>query len=167
MKSSVKDQWIQTIMGLLFQHELKRIGELVEKLNYLNCVEKNTVAHGFMYQGVRYVAPSCIGVYKKNLPNLAFTLSDEAAQFISEKNKIDTDMIHIRQALIALVTQCTTMQELRDSLPDCIVQLTSLKSLPRTIQDNTYLIRSNKYQLEEYNRILPKIQMYSVSQLLY
>ncbi len=167
MNSSVKNQWLESIMTALFKHELQSIDNMIEHLNNLNCIEKKTVAHGFMYQGIRYVAPSANGVYKKHLPNLAFTLSNECAKFIARKNKLDVDMIHIRQLFIYMLAQCANSQEIRDTLPDCVAQLTPAKSLPRVMQDNTYLFKHDRFGLEEYERLLPKIQMYSVSNLLY
>lgn len=160
---------IEVIMDVLFSAERRRIDKLILALCDRNTIFKQKACFGFMYKGERFV-PQC---YRNNpreirvLPGLAHELQKDVMDFDRDYSKLHTDMVHVKQLLTLLLSQCSNKQEVRDSLPECVVNLTDLRNMPRCIQDPAFLIRNNVHFLREYERTLPKIEFYSVTHMLY
>lgn len=165
-------QWIELIMDKLFEPEDRRIDKMVSELNMANSEIKGKQLHGFMHMGKRYIPKEyeLVGkaLAKKPLPSLAFSLLNQANEFDTEVRKLALDRDQIKQVLYKLIYQCNNTQEIRNCLPECVVELLpNLRSMQRTITDPTYLIRNDKFAMKAYEKILPKIEMYSVMRLIY
>lgn len=158
-------RWVSFLLNALFKAEERRTTSLIKTL----CDEATSVSkkkyEGFVYQGVSY---TCSNERKKlGIYPLPFQLTETCTAFISEIRKVDNDRVRIKQLLIKIINNCSTPQEIRDSLPDCLVNLTSLKDYDRIHLNMFYLIESDKYNLAEYKKLLPVIEAYSVSHLIY
>ena len=164
-----KDHYVDQIMAILFLPEQRRLDKIVSELCIKNGQIKGTVCYGFIFQGERYVPSEHMNKLKhlKSLGSLAINLLNEVNAFKCDKQKITNDMTHIKQLLFNMTFQCCDRQELRDSLPECVVNLTDLKNLPRICQDPTRFLRDNRWYMEEYERVLPKIEFYSTMHLIY
>lgn len=169
MSVPFQSQWIDVLLNVLFAAEDRRLDKRIFELTERNSQLKKETCYGFMYQGERYVPKAYLGHLKavRRISSLHFELNNELLSFIMDSNKVKQDKVHIKQLLTLLLSQCKDVQEARDSIPDCLANLTELRTTPRKCQDPTFLIRNNKHFLAEYERTLPKIQFYTATQLLY
>lgn len=172
MKNSY--EWIDKISAALFAAEDRRLNKRVEELNQKNSEIKKKVLFGFMHMGERFIPESCKAQSAANrrqnmvLPTLAFELLPEAADFMSDVAKVKSDKAQIKQVLFKLLYQVTNLQELRDCLPEVLVPLVpEVSGLSRHMQDPTYLIRSDWRAVRDYEKTLPKIEMYAMTRLIY
>lgn len=102
------------------------------------------------------------------MPTLAFELLTEANEFLNDVKKVELDKEQIKQVLFKLLYPTTTLQEIRDALPDCLVPLApDISKLSRQTDDPTWFIRNDERALKQYRKILPKIEMYAMSRLIY
>ena len=170
-------QILDKIITILFEPEARRIDKLVSRLNELNHRAKGKPCYGFMHMGEVYVPSEHIDSFRavhgrrgasQAVPTLAITLMDEARDFLAEVNKVKSDKDLIRQVLFKLIFQAGSKQEIRDALPECIVQLLpELKNYNRQQNDPAYLIRSDWRAVRDYEKALPKIELYAMTRLLY
>lgn len=164
--------WIQLILDKLFAAESRRLDARISELNQRNSEIKKKVLYGFMHMGKRYIPKEyraqAAAMARQPMPTLAFELISEANAFQTELNRIKLDRDQIGQVLFKLLYQCTTLQEVRDSLPDCVANMVpDLAKLNRYMRDPTWIIRNDDRAIRQYNKMLPKIEMYAMSHLLY
>lgn len=165
-------EWIDAICNRLFQAENRRINQIVEDLNKKNSEIKKKQLFGFVHLGEKYIPESCkaqaIALRKQPMPSLAFELINEACSFTTDIKKVELDKDQIRQVLYKLLYQANSLQEIRDSLPECLVPLVpEVAKLSRYIQDPTWLIRNDDRALRQYHKMLPKIEMYAMTRMIY
>jgi hypothetical protein len=166
-------QWVDSIITKLFEAEDNYFDRLIVDLNRMNCEVKKKSFRGFMHMGVRYIPRSerwsvRTGRVPTPLPSLDFSLLDQSDKLTVHFNRVNLDKSQIRQILFELLCHCNTLQEIRDSLPECLVPLVpDVQSLPRFIQNQFYLVQGNKYFMRQYEKVLPKIEYYSTVHLIY
>ena len=167
-------QWIDRITARLFAAENRRVDAMIEKLNQKNSEIKKKVLYGFVHMGERYFSESSKAQVAANrrqkitLPTLAFELLPEASAFISDINKLKLDRDQIKQVLFKLMYQANTIQELRDAVPEVIVPLIpEFTGISREILDPTYLIKSDWRAVRDYEKVLPKIELYAMTGMIY
>ena len=173
-------QWLDIILEKLFAPEERRIEKMVANLNAQNGKLKNKQLLGFMHLGELYVPEDCKQLFRvqhgrrnngsmnEPVPTLDLRLSAEASQFTSDVNKVKADKDRIKQVLYKLIHQANSKQELRDALPECVVELIpELKAMDRFIQDPAFMIRSDWRAVKEYQKTLPKIEFYAMTALIY
>jgi len=167
-------EWIDAIIKRLFSAEDRRLDGVVEELNRKNSALKGKQLFGFMHMGQRYV-PSCykaqqiaLARSRQPLPTLSFELQAEARNLVSDFNKIDLDKSQIQQLLFKLLYQANTLQQIRDALPECLSPLVpEVSKLRRQTDDPTWFIRNDARALKQYKKLLPKIEMYAMSRMIY
>ena len=169
-------QWIDAIIAALFTAEKRRLDRSILEITRRNNEIKGGNHPGFMHRGVKHIAAQNYPQYVANrsvhkmLPSVAFELMSEVSTFTIDKDKVDGDEAQIRQLLFKLLVNCNDLQDIRNSLPDCIVNILKepkLRALKRTLVDPCYHIRSDYRAMKMYEKLLPKIEMYSVAQMLY
>lgn len=165
-------QWIDAIMEKLFAAEARRIDKMITELNRQNSEIKKKPLFGFMHLGQRYVPYHCkataAALRRQPMPSLAFELLPEASRFINDVTKLEQDKDQIKQVLFKLLYQANNLQEVRNSIPDCVAALVpEISKLERTIVDPTWLIRNDERALKQYHKMLPKIEMYAMSRMIY
>ena len=160
--------WVNLLTKALFLAETRRIGVIVTELTQQNNAEKKTNSVGFRHIGETFVIPRLKRTSKTPLPTLSFTLTNEGNDLLKERRALDLDKSLISQVLYKQLYQCNNLQEVRDSLPDCLVALIpELAKIPRQMTDPLWINRNDERAMAQYRKILPKIEMYSVGQLLY
>lgn len=164
-------QWIDMIVASLFQPDIKRLGEIVTQLNEENSRRIGIQYFGFMHHGKRYLDPRYESqrkvLSKYPMPTLALELHDRLAQFDSDNAQLERDKARIKQALTPLLINCNDLQDIRNSLPECLIHLVpQISHLQRTLENNTVFIESDVYAVRAYGRALPLIQAYSVAGLV-
>lgn len=165
-------EWVKYIIDVLFQADDRRIAAAVQRLNTQNSEIRKKNYHGFMHHGIRFIDPRYKSVQaqlaKQPLPTLSLQLMDELRQFDIDRLRIDTDKSRIRQALVPLIVNSQDLQDIRDSIPDCVASLVpQLSVLQRQRQSITTHIQSDKFALKAFEKALPLMEEYSVTALIY
>lgn len=160
------------LVGHLFRAEYRRLSKRLDELNAQNCALIGRAVPGFVYQGVTYVPygmREAARVFNKNdaLPTLHMTLNSAVQEMVLDWRQIDLDRDLIRQTIVGLVSTARSLQDFRDCLPDCMVPYhESIKHLPR-YNSQEHIVQFTERRHRQYLKILPKIEMYCVSRLLY
>lgn len=164
-------QWIDAIIPKLFEAEDRYQDRLISDLNKANSEIKGKRFLGFMHMGTAFVPKDLRNQLRMNrqpLPTLDFTLINRTEELVKHFTRTQLDKSQIRQLLFKLLCQCNNLQEIRDVLPDCLLPLVpEVAGLSREHQDPLYMVRSDKYFMREYERILPKIEFYAMSRMIY
>lgn len=165
-------EWIDAIVNQLFAAEDRRIDKMIEELNRKNSDIKKKVFFGFMHLGQRFVpkvhSQNRAATWRQPLPTLAFALNDEANAFLADVKKVRLDEEQIRQILFKLLYPAKTLQDVRDALPECLVPLAPhVSKMKRQDNEPAWTIRNDERALRQYKKILPKIEMYAMSRLIY
>lgn len=166
MKNS--KEWVDLLSNALFVAENRRIGGIITELTKQNNVQKKVDAIGFRHVGETFAIPGMKRASKTPLPTLSFVLTNQGNDLLKERRALELDKSLISQVLFKQLYQCNDLQEVRDSLPDCLIALIpELAKIPRKITDPLWINRNDERAMAQYRKILPKIEMYSVGQLLY
>jgi hypothetical protein len=98
---------------------------------------------------------------------LDFSLNGEMELWLKDRKIIKDDAAMIKQVLWKLLTPCQTEIHIRNALPECLVNLIqSLKSHPRTSEAG-YTLMDDPRAYRQFQKYLPKMELYSVTRLLY
>jgi hypothetical protein len=160
---------LSEILTTIFQPEYRRLGKWIDRL----CSE-NRAAYGdpelvgFIYNGIVYkpleLKASNTAIKRRGLHQ---DLAPNMDAYLKDLDLLTKDKAFISQSLMKLIDPCKNMQDVRDALPNCLGDTHSeLLGIPRerepgwTIQDDPRAIR-------QYEKILPKIEMYSAGRLIY
>lgn len=171
MKNSY--QWIDAIIAKLFSAEERRLDKRMEALNTSNNIARGKTSYGFIHMGKTYIPKSVQQLSRVNkrstaLAPVAFSLLDEARSFTTDHTMVENDKQEIRQLLFKMLHVCNDTQEVRNSLPDAIVNLfPELSQLKRTLVDPCYYVQLDPRTVALYHRLVPKIEMYAMGHLLY
>lgn len=171
--ASVRVDNLAAIVNYIFQAETLRLDRAM-----LVLMEKHTSITGQMLVGFKHAGKNFIPLkYKavvpampggsKTLPTLSIKISEEVFEFMRDFDKIQADMQKVTQTLAPLIYGLNTLQETRDMLPECVVDLVpSLKELPRTKPD-LYLFEDQPLKQAAFQKGFPLIQYYTMTHLMY
>lgn len=156
-------QWVPTMIRELFAPEVKQhnksIDELIDKNNQLI----GAWNPGFNYSGDNY---GYGGRYAAHVPALRLELFPTMQRLTSLRKQVDLDRILITQFLHRLLQPCQGTQDVRNALPESMVGLsTFLPSFIRTA-DPAFTL-TNPRDLRQYEKLLPKIEMYCAMRYIY
>lgn len=158
----VLDQIIKT----LFAADDRRLTTWVDKLCKMHQEASRETVYGFLYAGV-YYRPSNVTGPVPHKRALHPSLYSDMETFLKGKRAVDDDKAFIRQTLFSLLDPCNTRQEIRDALPECLVDcLPNLKELNRQAEA-AWSIQGNARALRQYEKILPKMEIYSAARLIF
>uniref|UniRef100_A0AB39ACL1 Uncharacterized protein n=1 Tax=Erwinia phage Fifi051 TaxID=3238787 RepID=A0AB39ACL1_9CAUD len=156
---------IQDLMAAMFEAERRRLQANIDRLVDQHREITGSSPTGFMYNGVLFRHSKTKTI--ERLPMLAWSLNDEMNRHLKDEAQIMLDCQQISQIIFKLLSRATCDQEARDLLPDCVVslipkfsQLRRSRSVEEAIEDDPRLVR-------QYQKMLPKIQIYVVSRLMY
>src|SRR5688500_4841045 len=117
------DEIIQGIKNALFLPEERRlqgwIDQIAQKNKSLSDIKDPL---GFWFDG-KYFRPSWLTVGKYPKTTLHELLHSEMEDFIKDQHSVNEDRQYISQTLFALIEPCETYQNIRDTLPDCLVEV--------------------------------------------
>lgn len=161
---------INELLTKLFEPERRRLQSRIGELNNANQALKGSNIDGFIYAG-EYYRPS-----KGNLtvagpgqakPSLHFSLNDRMVEWLADRKACTDDESLIKQTLFKLLKPCETDAHIRNALPECLVSLVQgLINHPRTDEPG-WTLRGDERGMRQFNKILPKLEAYSVARLLY
>jgi hypothetical protein len=157
----------------LFEAEDRRLKKIKDKLVEDNNKLNDTDHICFVYNGDYYVHSSMVSF--RNYPpstvspttSLHLSLTDRMQEFLADKKTVDSDRHQIAQILYRILRTLDSIQLYRNAMPECIVSLVpSLSSLQRTADQLEYF-NGDERLIRQYNSLLPKIEMYSVTRFIY
>lgn len=161
-----KVKLITAFLDALFKSEANRIEQSIERLDRENRDIRGSADWGFMWQGQRFVPKT--SPYKViKVPALHFDLRKSGDFLLKDIKQVDDDKQMISQIMHLLIIDCEDEQDLRDALPESLVELSSkLQTLPRT-REAGYTIRSNERSVRQFQKMLDKIDFYAATRLMY
>jgi hypothetical protein len=160
--------WLNVILDMLFEAEHN---QYIKRLNAL--IEENDKNLGYRTEGFNYLG-TCYGRNGKRLTakggSLLHRLTIPAvSKLMNFKKTLDWDRELIHQTLARMIAPCLTLQELRNVLPECMVNLNprwDLVKYTRT-EDPAYTIKNDPQKFRQYEKILTKIEAYCAMRFLY
>lgn len=158
---------VNKLTSYLRAPEDRRIKTNVDRLVSLNQEITRSPYMGFYYRGMAYrhsEAPPGQMPY----PEISPELYNEADAHILSVQGVSDDIQAIRQSILALVRTCLDLQDIRDALPECLVQAvgSELTKLKRT-RDPAWSLERDSRAYRQYLKILPKIEFFAASRLMY
>lgn len=173
MVDSMKETYmlIDSIISKLFENDKEVLDNQIAELTQNNNNKKNSTYIGFRHMGKTFISIGHAPFKNKGkqsiLPSLAFELAASGTKIVQQANNLERDEKEIRQILFKLLDHCICKQNIRDSLPEPVVQLfPSLSKMPRIVPVAHYMDK-DKLTVNEFNRLLPKIEAYAISKLFY
>lgn len=156
---------IDHIVDVLFTAEHRRLTAFIDDLCRENQEAHGESLDGFHYLGRFYRRQGLNGQLKRKV--LHFSLFPKMDAHLEDEAAIKSDELLIRQTLFQLLDPCRSEQEIRDALPNCLTDtLGESARLPR-MSEAAFTIRDNPRAVKQYERVLPKLELYSAARLLY
>lgn len=164
---------VSNLVDTLFKPEHRRLYKLLAELNIENKRIHQRTYDGFIFRGKFYMPLTEEGgslTYpSRGDPKtpMHFSLCKRMEFWLKDRETIWKDEKETRQALFILLEPCKTQQEIRDALPECLVLIDEhLSKYPRT-RESAYTLEENDRGRRQYEKILPKIEIYSVTRLIF
>ncbi len=158
---------IKHLLSELFVAEKRRLDKAVADLIRENNELSGVQAAGFLYYGEYYTAQGFQTVTAGGKVTLHDSLTDKIEWHLKDAKIIADDEQLIGQIVFKLTDPCETLQDMRDSLPDCLAtMIPALAKLPRH-NEQGWSLRQDIRASRQFEKLLPKIEMYSAARLLY
>lgn len=160
-------QVVDVLIKALFDPDRRRLTAQVDRLIARNeeCLGQQGL-HCFIYNGVPYRQSNVTG-HIKRYPGLDYSLWDDMELLLKDQKTVERDQSFIRQALIMLIEPCCSLQEVRDALPECVVDIMpELRALERRYE-LMWSIRGNVRAQRQVARVIPKLEAYAVARMMF
>lgn len=160
---------INKLMVSLFAAEERRLAAFIIELNDRNKVAQNASIDGFLYNGKAYMPSSgqlVIPSKGEAKPTLHCDLQDEMETWVKDMKSIHDDSLLVRQMLFRILQPCRSETEIRDALPECLVSMAGLPHHPRC-ENAGFTLRGDHRAMRQFAKLMDKIQVYSVTGMLY
>lgn len=153
------------IVGQLLNAEIRRLSNWQDKL-----VQKNQEyypnTYGFLFNGSRHKQSNVTGQLPR-FPELHPDLWEEGYRFHKDVVALKQETAFVRQALVSVLEDCKDNQDIRDALPDCIVDMIDpLRGLSRT-REEAFTIQNKPRQLRQWQKARPNIDVYAAARLIF
>lgn len=158
--------FIEAIKKALFVPEERRLTAALDRLVDSHDEINKDHTMGFSFNGEIYRHSRSSTIYR-SWPVLVWALNGEMETWLKDRKAIALDRDQIGQMLFKLLYQANDLQEMRDTLPECLVPIVpDFQGMPRKFNQE-FLIRHNERDLKQFRKILPKIELYAISKLIY
>lgn len=166
MDANERYNLVYSIIEKLFSAERRRLQKFRNDLLKENQEITGQKVDAFRYNGELYV-PSDSPQGLKSSTTLDITLWPKMDEHLKDEKIIKDDAQQIRQVLFRLLYNAESDQQIRDALPDCIIDTAEgFSSIPR--YDNPeHIIMDDNRAIRQYRKILPKIEFYATARLIY
>ncbi|MFP3645208.1 hypothetical protein [Paraburkholderia sp. SIMBA_054] len=163
-------RFIDAIKTKLFEPEERRLKAGIDRLVEQNEeILKDNMTRGFMFAGETYQHSESRMLYK-SYPMLAWSLNEEMERWLKDRKAVNLDKDQIGQMLFRLLSHVMLgpdqLQETRDALPECLVPLVPVFQGMSRKFNTQFFLRSDR-DFRQYAKILPKIEMYAMTRLIY
>lgn len=155
---------IDALIEELFSAEKRRLNAELEKIIAANGEAYGSPLDAVIYQGNVHVPLNKRSVIRRVVH---ITLNPMMQRYVADKATIDKDKQRIRQMLFRVIDPCETLQDLRDALPNCLAPIIpAIAQLDRTKEEG-HTVADDPKAKALWDKIMPKIKMYSSTRLLY
>jgi hypothetical protein len=145
-------QIIEGILTHIFKHEMRRHQQCVDAIALKGGVSYTT----FLHQGVTFRPSNATSARRASLPEHCW---DDIDLHIKDKEAVDWDSKAFWQMLYNLLHSCSSWQEVRDALPDFIVEMVpNIKDLPR--QDQEAWTLTDERTKRQWAKVREKMEFY-------
>lgn len=159
-KLDLSESYSEQIIEKLFQPEKRRHKQICEDF-----LKRNNEIIGESRDGFRYMGKAFLAAY--NAAPLATELVPDFSKHLSQWNQVQKDQQYIKQVLMNLLKPCVRKSEVRDALPECLVSFfPGLQGIVRT-REHGWTLKDKPILYQQYKSILPKIEMYYATSLIY
>lgn len=163
--------YIKAAMDNLFKAEYRRLDKSITKIHEANQERKRLRLDGFMYMGVFY-KPEATPLGPGQRLTLHLDLWPQMDEHLADVKTVEYDRKCIHQLLFKVLEPCgyiggNVFQNMRDVIPDCILDTFAeeIRSLHR-IGSPTATIHHVR-DLRQLSALIPKMEFYSASRMLY
>jgi hypothetical protein len=160
---------ITTLTAKLFEAEERRLASAIVSLNQRNKRLFDRKVDGFLHSGIFYLPKdaSLLGGPGQTKTPLHLSLHGEMETFLKDRKAVGDEHKLISQVLFTVLVPCRSAQHIRNALPECLVgYLPNIAVLSRT-DEAAYTIQDKPRALRQYEKALPKMEVYSATQYLY
>lgn len=157
---------IQEIFSAEDKQHIKKLDEILDANNIT--IQQQTF--GFNHLGINYGRGGTIPLGKWSMPALTLPLVPTMNEALRFRKTIEFDQQIINQTLIKLIQPCAPgdVQAIRDTLPECVVQLDDWLGQGRDrTRPPAWTIENNPRDMRLYQKSLPKIEGYCAMKYLY
>lgn len=152
----------------LFEPEGRRLNGALLRLNQSNKEIQKSIFDGFTFEGQFHVPLMSVRNHGAgSFAPLHVNLTEDMRRYLADKKQITVDRQEISQAILQLTEECSTEQDVRDALPECLIGC--LEDFPRLSRqrEEAYTIQDKPRALRQYQKVLPRMEIYSAGRLLY
>jgi hypothetical protein len=161
---------INEILAKIFEPEYRRLATWIDRL-----CRQNREAHGdpelmgFIYNGKIYKPLECKDPdHVISRRGLHHTLTSDMDTYLMDLAVLTRDKSFISQGLFSIMDPCEDLQDVRDTLPECLKDtLDCISGLQRGVRPEAFTVDTNPRAKRQYEKILPRIEMYAVARLIY
>lgn len=161
-------QWIDPILKELFGPDHRRLTAWIDRLCEKNSEIVGKDVHGFIYAGIFYRPSNVIGRITQHQV-LHSSLDPDMQDFLLSKKVVDIEKTKLRQVLFMLLEPCNNQLDIRDTLPECVIDCIPdlRKFFPNRTRDPAFTIAHNPRAMRLFNKLLPKMEEYSVARMIF
>ena len=157
---------ISDIIRNLFNPESDRLDREVAEICRQNRFRTRTEDQGIIFNGTTYL-PTTVPRRGATKAHLDPALYDRMDLYLKDRDIIAFDLGQCKQILFNLLDPCESFQDMRDALPNCLSEtLPELKTLDR-VKPEAWTIKDDPRAMRLYEKLLPKLELYSVSKLFF
>jgi len=154
-----KNEYVREIVALLLEPDTQKYHNELDRIHRENF---QALAEKFVFE---WVNPRRTGVVRLFGHVLIPSLVPQYEQAYLLGKTLEFDRKIFKQFLTKLLKPCQSQQDVRDVLPECLVQLLSIRHLPRT-RDPAYTLKDKPALLREFKRMLVKFETYYAMRFL-
>lgn len=166
--TSLVQQTLEDIYYVLFEGERRRCRKELDSLIDGNNQSKSIAAQGFTFNGVAYVKESSsTAIPATERPSLSWYLCPRMDQYIADLYQLNLDLKQIKQILTLLLKDLTTLEDLRNALPECLVACSSSLRKHQRVKEAGFTLLNNQRQHKQFLALVPKIEMYFATRLMF
>lgn len=168
-KLSLQGYVLQAILKPMEEAENRRLGRTLETINKKNRELLKAPSDGFLYGGKFHlpkIPTVTLPAAGKRSP-LDPSLWEDVEAYMLDIHTTKNDLQFIRQILFKLLTPCSGWQDVRDTLPDFLVDtIPETKTLPR-LQKEAFTIQGDARAVRQFEQMKEKLALYRAGRLLY
>lgn len=155
------------LLKALFEPEDRRLDLCVQSLDSANREIRKHAKWGFMHMGQVFIPNNAPYKREGSYPPLDFSLSRQGNAFLKDVAQVSNDSQAIKQMMVLLLKPCTSLQEMRDALPETLTSMVpEFRGLTR-LNDVAFTIRDDVRAMRQFNKLLDKIDFYVATQFIY
>lgn len=160
---------IAGLIQALFGKEIKRLTAWTDKMigaNNRKLGLSNETSTSFLYEGTIYRRSGTTG--RQAPPKLLDPeMFEEMVLLLQDAAIVDDQRASVQQVLVNLFDPCTSKQDMRDTLPECLVGcVPEFQRMERT-REPAWTIAHNPRAMRQYAKLLPLMESYAAARLIF